>query len=249
MSLVLRARKHTEELDARLREYLATDPWECIAEPNPSTGKDIHKLRLTTPLPQDIPPIARDAIINLRDALDHMVYASAVALGAPKETKKTKFPFAESLYDLRRQMGRNDYEHIPPELFLIIEWSKPSRHDGDKVFWAFNELRNIKVHRTLRSFTVVFTNQHYYGGRFVGTGIKFLDQVWDGVKNEMPYMETTSGAEFSYRANLNPAITLADFEFLNKRLAVDLLVDIRGKICEIGEKIENETNRLLASRR
>ena len=217
MSLVLRACVHIEDLEKRLQEFLNERPWEYVIEFDPETGKDAHKFRYTKPIPSDIPPIARDAIINLRDALDHMMYASAVALNGG-DPENTKFPFSKTLNDLEKEIVGKKRSDVPWEILTVAKRFRPYREgDGDEGLHALNELRNVKVHRTIRPFATRASTVHVQGAYFKGTGIN-LGTTWNGDKNELTYMRTTYGAErATYRyVDITPVIVLSEEPPLNR---------------------------------
>lgn len=74
---VRRAADHIEELDQRVGDFLALDPFEVVYEP---TERDYwQRVRLVerVPIPPVLSAVAGDVIHNLRSALDAVVYAMA----------------------------------------------------------------------------------------------------------------------------------------------------------------------------
>src|SRR6267378_5127973 len=88
---IAHAKRRVRELDGELTEFIKTYPYTCSVEADPQGGQDIHKIKLIKPMPTSIPGTAFDAVNNLRSALDHATYATAIA--AKKSGKHAHFPF------------------------------------------------------------------------------------------------------------------------------------------------------------
>lgn len=82
-----RAEQHIDELERRIVEFHATDPYSIVAEDKPETGQRVVRVAKTTPLPADLPLILGDAVHNARSAFDHFAYQAI-----PNPTSETSFP-------------------------------------------------------------------------------------------------------------------------------------------------------------
>jgi hypothetical protein len=74
-----RAKKHIRDLNSRINEFLATNPYRVVLDEDSEPGKKLYKLSRVDPVPPGIGLIAGDAIHNLRSALDHMFCQLVVA--------------------------------------------------------------------------------------------------------------------------------------------------------------------------
>jgi hypothetical protein len=89
-----RARKHADDLEAEVRGFLSSDPYEVEAVGTPMTGPGSYRVRRVTPLPESIPLITGDAAHNIRSALDHFAWAAVVAA---ERSSRTAFPVWNSI--------------------------------------------------------------------------------------------------------------------------------------------------------
>lgn len=119
-----------------------------VIRPIAGTDRKAVGMRLEGEFPLSLSGYAFDVVSNLRAALDHVGYASAVALGA-NNPRNTAFPFADTkkelLKDRRLQKKRED---IPPRIQRVILAFKPWRR-GNQYLWGLNKLRNEKLHKLI----------------------------------------------------------------------------------------------------
>lgn len=96
---VERARKHLTELDLEVRRFVKNDPYRLALEPDPETGQAVVRFRTVAGRPIRAPLsfglIAGDVIHSLRSALDHVVYALAIAGG--RDGERSQFPLVEDV--------------------------------------------------------------------------------------------------------------------------------------------------------
>lgn len=79
---LMRAKEHILDLELKIFNYVELSPYACVVDPDPHVPEhQVHKLRLTQPLPDELPTIIGDAANNLREALDNAGYAVAIASG------------------------------------------------------------------------------------------------------------------------------------------------------------------------
>lgn len=129
-----RAKRHFQDFESLVAEYMASDAYTLRTEFNRRTGLEEVKLKFIRDFPEDLRGSASDAVKNIRDALDQaMAAASAVVAG--KRSKQTHFPFGESEDDLENSLSRRKAatcKAIPEELFPAIRYIKPYPHAGDQ---------------------------------------------------------------------------------------------------------------------
>jgi hypothetical protein len=95
-----RGKKHVSNFNKAVKIFEHKAAYAQVAEPDPEDSNFLlHKIKFK-PVPSVVEDIASDAIYNLRAALDHAVYASAVVSGNTKP-KHAAFPFKRCLTQLK----------------------------------------------------------------------------------------------------------------------------------------------------
>jgi hypothetical protein len=92
------AQRHADDLDAEIRAFWVSEPYEVATVVNPLSGSRSYRIKRTVPLPAVIPLIAGDAAHNIRSALDHFAWA---ADAPPERSVRTCYRSATA-----RQNGR-----------------------------------------------------------------------------------------------------------------------------------------------
>lgn len=98
-----RARQHLKTLGHETRVFTESQPYRTVIEPDPETGDQVVRVRLTRPerrIPLRLGLIAGDAIHNLRSALDHLAWQLAVIGDGPD--RFTQFPLFDDAHEYRR---------------------------------------------------------------------------------------------------------------------------------------------------
>lgn len=140
------AEKRFSDLHGEIDEFLQMDPYEHVTEPHPDKpGHQVQKFKLTKQLPPSIPNITSEVAQNLRNALDNAGYSVAVAAGLT-DPKNTAFPFAGSLDDLRKSIGRS--KDVTKEMQSLFVGFQPYL-GGDDLLWALNEIAVADKHKTV----------------------------------------------------------------------------------------------------
>jgi hypothetical protein len=137
------ARRHIESFNARLEELRLTPGWS-EAQMGGTDGEILIKINVA--VPAVMKQIVFDITNNLRSALDHAVFASALLLTG-QELDNTKFPFGDTekdAFDDARRRAKN----VPPAVVALLLSFGPYRY-GNPVLYGLNKLRNTKSHRVL----------------------------------------------------------------------------------------------------
>src|SRR5436305_1929257 len=92
---VERAEKHFKELEAEIRAFLASNPYEVAAKHDANVSEVVYYVAAARDTPAVLPGICGDVLANLRGALDHLAY-QLVSAGAGVGTKqKVYFPISD----------------------------------------------------------------------------------------------------------------------------------------------------------
>lgn len=181
---IARAKQHAVELNSLEQTFLGSQCSGVIIEVDRATGDKIQKLKFTGPVPLEGSSIVSDAANNLRDALDHACYATAIASGK-NDPRYAVFPFAGSSADLDNAI-RGRSKDLPQEILALLRTFNPYK-GGNHVLSVLNSLANANKHGMLRPMatstgTVSMHIGKVSGGHFGIPGNAFR---WDGEKNEI----------------------------------------------------------------
>lgn len=140
------AKSHIDEIDVLTARFVESQPYTLVVEDDPLyPTHELRFLRPTKSLPYRISGLAGDALVNLRNSLDHAGYFVAVAAG--KGGKNAHFPFGDTVVDLEGNRKRRSKD-IPKEMFDFMAAFKPFR-DGNVSLWTLNKLAGSKKHEPL----------------------------------------------------------------------------------------------------
>src|SRR5260221_9758438 len=115
---IARAQRHLFEFDSLEQAYLRNKSSGIIMEDDPATGLQAIKIKFSEPIPLQCAGIVSDSANNFRDALDHMLYAVAVASGKV-QPRHTNFPFARDPADLEKVIhGRT--KDLPDSILSLL---------------------------------------------------------------------------------------------------------------------------------
>lgn len=185
-------REHIKKLKLEIGAFLETPPLECFTEPDPENpDHTIQKIRLARAIPERFSLIAGDAVDNIRAALDHAVYAVAVA-SAPASTGivHAAFPFAGSPAYLEDKLkGSRD---IPTALWPLFRSLRPYK-GGNRLLLALNRACNRNKHALLVSCIGLpeILAASMSGASLIGFPAA---HVWNREKNEMVLFTEGPGA-------------------------------------------------------
>jgi hypothetical protein len=154
-----RADEHIKELDAAVRVFLDSCPYEVRLNPNHQTGRIEWTLTSGRVIPIQIAAIAGDAIQNLRSALDHIVWALVLANNAKPKDGVTGFPISETAKQYTSSSFRRKIEGIGPEALRAIDALRPYKN-GNPTLWQLNSLNVRDKRRLLLSAASALTYHH-----------------------------------------------------------------------------------------
>ena len=87
--MLRRARQQIGDLDAQIKSFMKEKPWSHVVAKDADGVTDLHKIKFTTRLSEDLPHIVFEAANNMRSALDQLGFTVANLTGkiAPKSCK------------------------------------------------------------------------------------------------------------------------------------------------------------------
>ena len=244
--LISQAHDQIKEARGIVDTFAASRPCVKVVDFDPVKKQDIYKVRLTAKLPGKLSAVIKDATGNLRDALDHSVFASAVALTGDRGIENTGFPFGNTAAHVQERLKSRALRGNPEALRPFLASFNP-HEAGDHILWAMNQLRNPSTHRI-----VVPVGMNVGGGTFkteflamVGGG-SFGYSRWDPEKLELEYMRLGRGSVANYQVQFSLGVVFGDVRAVQGLDVFSVLAAMAGRVTEVVSAIKDETARLLA---
>jgi len=184
-----RATLHREELERQIIEFFRHEPDRVVAS-HDDQGGPIAVVR-GDPIPPHWSAIAGDCLQNLRSALDHAIWACALANGPISDALARHISFritqdepSWSRY-AKGKTGKANRSAIGADAWQVLREMQPYKRQNVNVnadpLWALNELARIDRHQTLH-LAVVMPHGTFVGfGAFQKTGnVALMPFGWPG---------------------------------------------------------------------
>jgi hypothetical protein len=211
--------------------YVKKNPYSRVIETDPK-GREVHKVKLVTPMPDALNSRVVKASEGLRAALDLAATAVASANGAPTGTK-THFPFCAKESDLKSRLN-SACKFIPDDIKKLFAAYKPYQ-GGDDMLWVLNELANSSKHTIVEPIGIhvgsaqinEVTMQSGNLGGYVAV------PRWDRTKNEMVLGACSPGSKFDYKVKFLFTIAFGDVPIVASQPVDGVLDALAGKVQQI----------------
>lgn len=149
-SKIERAEAHIKELNTKVGEFFARNPYKVRSKLNEQGTEDVWSV-VVEPIPAEIECIAADAVHNLRTPLDKMLAAGFRNPNIHTPTaviQSLKMPFADHVNDAKNQLLRME-EHFTAPAIKFVADAEPYKGGAGHSLWAINKLDNRDKHRAL----------------------------------------------------------------------------------------------------
>jgi hypothetical protein len=243
--LFWRAEKHFRDYHAWENDFRGKYIDTAIIDKDPKTGDILIKApRIKNP-PIVGSGIVFDVVNCLRSSLDHAVFDASVVLGGSPKPKRTKFPFGltaeEAANDLPRKRAEVP-ECIRPHLlsYKPYKGGNPYKGGSADLLWGLNDLRNGKIHQTLRAMATSPVGA--LAGRVTAYVINGAEP--GGGDDNVTVMRIAAGAEMEVKPKILAKITFGQGTAFAGEDTDDILEDALGMVRDILVGIEAETWRL-----
>jgi hypothetical protein len=197
-----RAKEQFHDLDAEVRVFRDSCPYEVIPDYDTKPGQIRYCLASVKPVPLKIAHLSGEVIHTLRSTLDHLVYQLLLAANptAPDEERsRVDFP----IYDPAKQTEARAFRHIQPlgpKVVKAISSFKPYK-GGNNLLWALHVLDNISKHRTLLTIGIV------HGGiDFTDALHALMEKSWGGAVPRFKSRASVSTARTGYPAEVGDVL-------------------------------------------
>jgi hypothetical protein len=244
--LVTHAREHADHLESEIGAFFDKRPYTRVIDYDSDTRQDVHKIRLTAKLPGKLSRILKDCTSNLRDALDHAVYAAAVSLGV-KHPKNTGFPFANDATHLDGELARWIFADVPPEIRSCLRGFKPYP-GGNDILVALNRIRNPNTHRVIVPVGTANTGGSVSLQHGIVSEVVMGFSNWDASKNEIEYLRVGRNSQLQYQVQVTFDVTFGDIEIVGGQPVTGVLRKMASEVERVILGLEVETARLEAAK-
>lgn len=235
------ASRHLSNLEIEDNKFFQSTPMQSVIEFDKSSGHDIHKFVLATPLPEEIVGLAFDFVGNLRASLDQACYAIAIAAGS--DGKKSHFPFGKTLEDvLVKKKGNGGSKNIPDPFFDLIVESKPYR-DGNYALWQLNNLCNTSKHELLGPISAQFQPLATAKTAKFERLVSFkMPPRWDFKKQEMVIAVVAHGSKADFEIHMNSFLAIGGDNEISGAPALHTFLLMKKSVESILDKLEDKMN-------
>jgi hypothetical protein len=235
-----RAKEHLADFERKVWEFRQLKPYGTIIEADSKRpGHQIHKVKMTQPLPESLCNIVGDIVGNLRGALDTAAYGIAVAAGKTNP-KNTAFPFAGSVTQMANSLGRS--KDLPKEIQSLFCGFQPYP-GGNDILWALNEMCNADKHKILIPMGTAIVCRTA-GANVTGFFSMPDPHVWDAEKNEMVLITLGPGAKFDYQFHFEFFIAFHEIPVVEGQNALIVIEALFRMVNSILTALEAESRRL-----
>ena len=245
--LIRHARDEVSNATDIIAAFIRAQQYTKVIYVDPKTGEQIFRIKVTGPeLPAKLSNIVKDAGGNLRDALDHATYSSAVILvgGEPADTG---FPFAKDAAGVAGELASKRLSGNPPEIRPILAGFKPYE-GGNDTLWALNQIRNPNTHR----FIVPIGAAQTMGGLSIASGRINGGQIgyshWDATTKEIEYMRLSRDSQVNHQVNAAINIVFEGIKTVAGKSLIPTLNLMADEAERVVRDIEIATGKILATR-
>jgi hypothetical protein len=240
---IARASEHFDHLEREIKAFIQEDPYKQIIEPDPDRAEHLlHKFKLTKELPASLPEIVGDVVSNMRDALDHAMYAVAFASGCPTP-KEAYFPFAGTSERYEAAI-KGRCRDVPQEIWPLLRTFQAYKGGNDTLF-ALNAVCNADKHTMLTPIGTAFLRP-YTSVKGKGYWSMRLPEhsVWDRTKQEVVFLEACTDTELYYEIGFVFFVAFNEIEIVDGEPVLPVLDAFGGEVDRVLSEIEAESNRL-----
>jgi hypothetical protein len=237
------AKKNITNLKRQITKFLQQDDlYTVFTEPDPHNPQQtIHKMRLAKHFPDGLSERTGDIVNNLREALDHTIYALSKFKKPSITPGEAYFPFASDAVHFENTLnGRCKY--LPQELRALIRGYEPYK-GGSEALWALNQVCGANKHAILVPVGTVATMAEV---RVEGTGFWCMPHIpsWDWTKQEMELITVRQEAKLRANFHFSFYVAFGEIDGVAGKAAIPALDTFVEMVETIISEIEAESKRL-----
>jgi hypothetical protein len=235
-----RAKEHVGDFKRQVGEFIKTEPYTFVVEIDPKTSEEVHKVKLSKPMPAALPGIASEAVYHLRSCLDQLIYA-VILLACGKRVRNAYFPIARTQGDFENAV-KGRLKEVPKEIADLIRGLKP--YEGGNIpLVALNALSNTNKHAFIAPTAIVSEGDMSVKGTLCA-GASVPTPIWDRTKNDMEIFRQPVGGASQVNIKLSYFVAMHDVEFVDGAPAHAVLDKFVNVVEGILIAVEAEARRL-----
>lgn len=240
-SMLRWADKRIADLESEISAFMNEKPWSIVVEKDVDGVTDLHKIKFTKMLSDDIPHLVFDAANNLRPVLDQAAFAIAVQHTGNKSPKSAKFPFGPTEDDMLNNL-RGAGKDLPSEIQDLFKGFKPYK-GGNNALWALNELCNVPKHKMIIPVMMGGISANFLGDS--ATKVRIPNFAWDREKNEIIFLIGDPGYHARYQAQFTFTVALDNVEkIIRGQNPVSALRTMAAEVGHVLTAAETECRRI-----
>lgn len=240
--LINDAEERISSLEQIIKAFVGHEGRAFGSEFDAKSGKHRLYVQFPTPVPAKIRMEIRAVARDLRDALDHAVYASAISISGGNPLK-TKFLVADTPDGIQQEIARNRCKDVHDDIVAYMV-EENACEAGNKTIWSLNQFRNVNSHRVVSLSSA----------GSAGVGINHLEggatfdvfSEWHSTSRRLYYAAVKpTGSQLNLQIRPEVEIRIHPQFGLGERSATIELRDLVAEVARIVREIEGETARIL----
>lgn len=226
------------------KSYFESNAVDFVDYVDTSAGQKVFTWRVLVDPPLEIETIFKDAVSNLRDALDHAVHAASSMI-AERETRRTAFPFADTQEGVRVRLRSRSLRDVPEAIWTTLERQRPYK-GGNELLYGLNELRNPSTHRKIVPMaTRVGSASIGVRELRLGPGSTLLpDTGWNASKKEVELARVSLDTKGSFDLEVRAFFAIAENNPFAGQAVGPLAYKLRDEVARILREIREVTTEL-----
>lgn len=245
--LVHHARDEISDASKLIEDFVGQQRASRVTYQDHLAREDVHRVKLEGPeLPLKVANLVKDAAANLRDALDHAVYAAAVYLNGGKP-RHTGFPFALDDTGVAGELASKRLADNPQEMRPYLLGLQPYK-GGNDLLWSLNQLRNPSTHRFIVPVGTALMSQSLGIGSASITTMKAGYSQWYPDVKEIEFLRLGWGSKIDYQVQISVAVLFEEIEAVKGKPVIDMLQMMAKAVSSVVDGLESEAIRIREAR-
>jgi len=243
--LIQEARERIASLEQRIESFVREEKRTGGIERDAKADEYMLYVQFESGIPNKISLDVRAIARDLRDALDHAVYASAVAISGG-DPKRTKFLTADTEEGIKDDIGRGRCRDVHPDIVALMI-AEGAHQAGNRTLWALNQFRNQNTHKAV---TLAALDSGGLG--IQSANIRYLRwqgmSEWRSTTRCLYFLRFTGDSKFDLQVDPMVEIRLHESLGLAGEAAGLALLKIAAEVERVVDAIQTETARILRER-
>lgn len=242
--LLQEAKEHIARVELGAEAFLNNKGNIGGTEVDPKSGEILLYVQFASGIPMRINMDVKAAARDLRDALDHAVYASAVVISGG-DPEKTKFLVADTTDGIQQAIKRRTCKDVHEDIIALMV-KEDACETGNPTIWTLNKLRNRDTHKVISAAHL--TSEGFKTQNGIIDAEFTLISEWRTTRNRVYFARCSAKSQF--HVEIGPTLAVCFNRALNtsREPASTFLHRAADEVERIIGDIEKETLRIIADR-